>query len=120
MDSDPAMPTTRIGIDEVRGAVPLPVTDGVSKQARLNIGEVVWPVVMPIIAMGAAIVRQYGARSKGEEKTKHRYKSWHVALAFWSFIIAIRVSCPVDTSGSMTAATPANRACILGPASPGR
>jgi hypothetical protein len=79
------MPTTRIGIDEVRGAVPLPVTDGVSKQARLNIGEVVWPVVMPIVAMGAAIVCQYGARSQGEEKTKRRYKSWHVALAFWSF-----------------------------------
>jgi hypothetical protein len=85
VDSDPAVPTTRIGIDEVRGAVPLPVTDGVGKQARLNIGEVVWPVVMPIVAMGAAIVCQYGARPKGEEKTKRRYKSWHVALAFWSF-----------------------------------
>jgi hypothetical protein len=63
------MSLTLIGVDEVGGTIALPVTDWPTPQTRLDISKVVWSIIMPKVAMGTAIVRQDGTRSKKKKKT---------------------------------------------------
>src|SRR6266700_3128294 len=57
----------RINVDEVRGTIASLITDWVANQAWSNIGEVVRSIVMPIVTVWRAVLRQYGTRSKEDE-----------------------------------------------------
>jgi hypothetical protein len=77
---------TRINVDEVRGAIASLIADRVASQARSNIGEVVWSVIVPIVTVGRTVLCQNGVRSNEEEDEIGCCKqSQHVALRLEAF-----------------------------------
>jgi hypothetical protein len=71
----------RLGVDEMRSAISLPVADWIAKKAGPNVGKVIRPVVMPEVAMRAAVVRQGGTRSEKDQDTKTgRQRLFHISL----------------------------------------
>jgi hypothetical protein len=77
-NSNSSMSMTRVDVVKARRTVSPRVTPRVAEQARLDIAEIVWSVVVPIVAVCTAVRCRNGAHSKNEE-AKHTYceKSSH-------------------------------------------